>query len=86
MLIGMKYGVMYGSVVHKSTLLLQKGRVSSIVKDAYLVTHTKNVREEYRKEMKCQKRKSIINLTLLFLSLPKKSHYLIFIPKNQTLN
>lgn len=31
------------------------------MKDAYLVTHTKNVQEEYRKEMKCQKRKKIIS-------------------------
>ena len=29
------------------------------MKNAYLVTHTKNVQEEYRKEMKCQKRKKM---------------------------
>ena len=27
------------------------------MKNAYLVTHTKNVRKGYRKEIKCQKRK-----------------------------
>lgn len=46
-----------------SPLFYYKKVVFHTMKDAYLVTHTKNVQQEYRKEGKCQKRKmGIINV------------------------